>query len=99
MRRDISITCPCCKAILIVDRDTGQLLGQRTKEEQKMEAGDVFEKRLDDVRQRAASGTQAFDDAHQEALNKRKHLDDAFEEARKKAKDKGKDDPGPGKFW
>ena len=78
----IEVTCPCCRTLLVVDGESGEILSE---ERPKHDTNKTFSSAMADVQ----SGAQRRNDAFSKAFDRtRRHddlLDKKFEEARKKA--------------
>jgi hypothetical protein len=93
MSSKVKVQCPCCKSVLVVDRQTGVVLSH---EEQKSKT-----KSLEDFLEEEKTKMSRLDEKFKENIEKEKNkfeaLDAKFKHA-KENKDKLKDPP-PGVMW
>ena len=86
----LEIDCPCCRAKLVVDGETGAVLSH---EALKADPSESFE----DAMQQVKSGEKRRQDAFSKAFERQQNLDDVlskkFEEAKRKAAEKPGDKP------
>lgn len=86
------ITCPCCQATLVIDRETCGILYFT---EHRVKAGGAsFEKSLQDLREREKQKSARFQQAIEEEKQRKALLGKKFQELRKQA-DADPDDRPP----
>jgi len=89
------LTCPCCQATLVVDRET---LGILYFTEHRVRAGGAsFEKSLQDLKTKEQQKSSRFQQAMEEEKQRKALLGKKFQELRKQA-DTNPDDPPPRPF-
>lgn len=88
MLETISITCPECKTVLIVDKKTGQIIEKR-KPILEESCGDRFEDAFKKVKQSAERADAKFKEAQDKRNERLKNLDQFFKDSVKKAKEEG----------
>jgi len=86
----LRITCPCCKHIVVLDRNTGEVLSTH-EPAVKPSSGDPFEDALTKVRDETSGADEKFEKTKQTALRSREELDGKFDEALQRARE----DPDP----
>ncbi len=89
MDNTLSIKCPKCKDILIVNRITGELIEVRSPLLEES-TGDRFEDALKKIKMNAREAEEKFQKAKEAEKNKKQDLDALFEKSLEQAK---KDDP------
>lgn len=89
MDNTLSIKCPKCHDILIVDRITGEILEVRTPLVEES-TGDRFADALKKIKSSAQETEEKFQKSKAAEKNKKRDLDALFEKSLKQAK---KDDP------
>ncbi len=97
MIREFELVCPTCKGFILVDLESGEVLGHGTREQGEAKKKAEQPKALDDIlgrlRAREASGDQTFSNAVKSVADSKKKLDQAFEQAKEKAKKKPGEKP------
>jgi hypothetical protein len=86
MNEPLTITCPDCKTILIVDRKTGKILEVR-KPLVDDPSGDRFEDARQRVLQQGDRAQKAFEEARQREKEKHARLEALFKEKAQEYKD------------
>jgi hypothetical protein len=92
--QEINLKCPCCKAKIIVDPETGGIL----KYEKHKEAAQSLDEFLKSEKTRSDDLAAKFAEAREKEDSKKELLDKKFEWA-KKNKDKLPEAPKPDIFW
>src|SRR5688500_7423107 len=90
MADTLSVTCPCCQSILIVERKTGAVLEER-KPILEESTGDRYEDALKKVRQRPGQANEKFNKFQSEQDAKKARLNALFDERLKEINDSGED--------
>lgn len=82
-KKSAKLTCPCCQATLVVDRET---LGILYATENRVKAGGAsFERSLQDLREREKQKSGRFQQAMEEEKARKALLGKKFQELRKEA--------------
>lgn len=82
----LRITCPCCKHILVLDRNTGEILSTHGPAN-KPTSGDPFQDALSKVRDEKGGVDDKFEKTKQSALKSKDELDNMFDDALQKARE------------
>jgi len=82
----LRITCPCCKHIVVLDRNTGEILSTH-EPATKPTTGDPFEDALHKVRDEKDGVDDKFEKSRQSALKSNEEVDGKFDEALQKARE------------
>ena len=90
--RTLSITCPSCKTILIVNKDTGAVIEER-KPLVENSSGDRFSDALQAQREHGKKMSAMFTESLSSYSRKEAERRELFEEALKKAKESGDETP------
>ncbi len=77
------LTCPCCQATLVVDRDTMSIL--YADEHREKAGGTSFNQALEDLKAKEQKKTSLFQQAVAEEKQRRASLGKKFEQLQKKA--------------
>ncbi len=97
MIREYELKCPTCQGFILIDLESGEILGHGTREQGEAKKNATMPKALDDVlgriRAREAAGDDTFSNAVKSVKDSKKKLDQAFEQAKEKAKKKPDDKP------
>ncbi|MBF0429717.1 MAG: hypothetical protein HQK83_00445 [Fibrobacteria bacterium] len=92
--KEIKLNCPCCKASLIIDPETGGVI-KHTKFKEAPQSLDAF---IKSEKGKGAKKKEKFKEARDKEESKMDLLEKKFEWA-KKNKDKLPDAPKPDIFW
>jgi len=92
MLRTLNITCPCCKTILVVNKDNGKILEQR-KPLVEESSGDRFIDALKAQKGRSKKLTGLFSDSLSNVSKSEKERQKLFEDSLKKARKEKIDKP------
>ena len=87
MRKEISITCPGCNTILIVDRNSGDIIETR-KPLVEHSSGDRINDALDRLKQEKEKSAALFDNMAEDLNNRRKSAESLFDSSLKDVKKK-----------
>ncbi|MDP8263108.1 MAG: hypothetical protein P9M13_07385 [Candidatus Ancaeobacter aquaticus] len=91
MARTLYVTCPTCKELLEVDRESGKVVKHfKSKKAEKGDSSDLLKDVLDDVKNQGSKLDAQFNDAKQKEKDKAKTFDDVFKKGIDEAK-KSKD--------
>lgn len=93
----IEVLCPCCKATLKIDRETGALLGHQEAKKDHQSLEDFMSKQ----KNRSSELDARFADAQQKAKQKKDLLEKKFNLGKETHKDANPDErpPGHGPIW
>lgn len=82
----LRITCPCCKHIVVLDRNTGEILSTH-EPAVKPSSGDPFEDALTKVHDEKTDADEKFEKTKQTALKSKQELASKFDEALERARE------------
>jgi len=82
MPENIEITCPCCEATIIVDRESGQVLLHKAKEKR---AGGSLESMVAGLESQKSEMQKKFDRELASQKDRARLLEEKFREAMKRA--------------
>ena len=89
MPKNLSITCPCCETLLVIDPDTGAVLREERKTRREFQSLDDA---IGQVKSRRKEAEEKLSRALEEQRNRDEILEKKFEEARRRA---AEDDSAP----
>jgi uncharacterized Zn finger protein (UPF0148 family) len=92
MSANLSILCPCCETLLIVDPATGTILREERATRRQHQS---LDEALDQVRSQRKDAEARLARAMQENRHREEILEKKFEEARKKASESDEPPPRP----
>jgi len=90
------ITCPCCQATLVLDRETLHIL--YVTEHREKAGGASFEQALKELKEKEKQMTSRFQQAVSEEKQRKALLDKKFRELQKRAAEHPDDEPPPRPF-
>lgn len=82
MADSIELNCPCCEALLVVDRDSGQVLFHRQKEKKTKLS---LEAMVNDLGNQKSEAAKRFEREIESQKDRGKVLEDKFQEALRRA--------------
>lgn len=92
MSNSLSITCPCCETLLVIDPDSGVILREERRTRREHQSLDDA---LNHVKTQRREAEDKLSRAVQENRNRQEILEKKFEEARKKAAESDAPPPRP----
>lgn len=91
MADSLEITCPCCEAMLVVDRTSGEILLHQAKQRSSKRS---FEEMVSEIDAQRADRERLFEKVMASQKNRKEVLDARFREVLQRA-DKDDDTPRP----
>lgn len=89
---NFEINCPCCEALLVIDRLTGEILLHRVKETKSVTSLEAMVSQLESRKTEAA---KKFEKEMESQKDRKRILDEKFKEAMQRADKSGKPPVNP----